>query len=204
MILATNDYVNQDILKKIRKVNFKEDRTLDIITKLDRLSFNFNSEQFFLDLTRNKNIFFKLSWHVLKNRSYKKNSSSFKHRNIFKISYFQRSNFFILLKECVEITSLKNRLSQLLFDHVKQKLSKLRKNFEKVFTNIQSLLTTMSDQKVTSQECKVFLTQLSLNFYEISKIAMNEHYEEKYFIHNINRSFLVKFFTTIRQLRVVI
>lgn len=62
----------------------------------------------------------------------------------------------------------------------------------------------MNDRRVTSQECKAFLTQLSLNFYEISKVAMNKHYEEEYFVHNINRSFLVKFFTTIRQLRVVI
>ncbi len=134
IVLAINDYANQGILKKVRKVDFEGDRTLGIITKLDRLSLDFDNEQSFLDLARNEDIFFKLGWHVLKNRSYKEGSSSFKHRNISKISYFQRSNFFILLKECVEITSLRNRLSQLLFDHVKQELPKLRKNLEEAFT----------------------------------------------------------------------
>jgi len=60
VISTINDYVNQDILKKVRKVDSKEDRTLDIITKLDRLSFDSDSESAFLDLICNENIFFKL------------------------------------------------------------------------------------------------------------------------------------------------
>ena len=60
VISTINDYANQDILKKIRKVDPKEDRTLDIITKLDRLSFGSDSESAFLDLARNDDIFFKL------------------------------------------------------------------------------------------------------------------------------------------------
>ncbi len=204
VISTINDYANQDILKKIRKVDPKEDRTLDIITKLDRLSFGSDSESAFLDLARNDDIFFKLGWHVLKNRSYEESSSSFEQRNISEINYFRRSKFFILSKECVEITSLRNRLSQLLFDHVKQKLSKLRKNLEKVFTNTQFLLETMSNSRATPQKCKVFLTQLSLNFYEIDKVAVNEHYEEEYFAHSVNHAFSVESSSTIRRLRAVV
>lgn len=60
VISATNDYANQDILKKVRKMNSKEDRTLDIITKFDRLSADSESEKAFLELARNEDIFFKL------------------------------------------------------------------------------------------------------------------------------------------------
>jgi len=204
VVSATNDYANQGILKKVRKVDSEGDRTLGIITKPDRLSPGSGSEQSFLDLARNEDIFFKLGWHVLKNRSYEEGSSSFEHRNISEMSYFRRSNFSILPKECVGITSLRNRLSQLLFDHVKQELPKLRKDLEEAFTETQSLLAAMGDRRATPQECKAFLTQLSLDFYEVSKAAVNGHYEGEYFVHNTDRSFSVESSTTIRRLRAVI
>jgi len=198
VVSAINDYVNQGILKKVRKVDSEGDRTLDIITKPDRLSSDSGSESAFLGLARNEDIFFKLGWHVLKNRSYEESSSSFEQRNIFEINYFRRSKFFTLPKECVGITSLRDRLSQLLFDHVKQELPKLRKDLEKVFTDTQLLLKTMGNSRATSQECKVFLTQLSLNFYEIGKVAVNGHYEGEYFAHSANHAFSVESFSTIR------
>lgn len=61
----TNDAVNQPIL-----------RTLGIITKPDRLSAGSGSESKFLELARNKDVFFKLGWHVLKNRSFEEADSS--------------------------------------------------------------------------------------------------------------------------------
>lgn len=140
----------------------------------------------------------------MKNRNYEKNSNSFEQRNFFEINYFRKSNFFILFKKCVEITFLKNRLNQLFFDHVKQKFSKLRKNFEKVFTNTQFLLKSMNNSKITSQKCKKNLIQFNLNFYKIDKIAINEHYEKEYFVHNIDHIFSTKFLTTIRKLRIFI
>jgi len=204
VVSATNDYANQGILKKVRKVDPEGDRTLGIITKPDRLSSGSGSESAFLGLARNEDIFFKLGWHVLKNRSYEEGSSSFEQRNISEINYFRRSNFSTLPKECVGITSLRDRLSQLLFDHVKQELPKLRKDLEEAFTDTQLLLETMGNSRATPQECKAFLTQLSLDFYEIGKAAVNGHYEGEYFAHSANHAFSVESSSTIRRLRAVI
>lgn len=44
VISTGNDYANQEILKKVRKVDPKENRTLRIITKPDRLSSGPDSE----------------------------------------------------------------------------------------------------------------------------------------------------------------
>jgi hypothetical protein len=41
------------------------------------------------------------------------------------------------------------------------------------------------------------MTQLSLDFYEIDKAAVNEHYEEEYFVDNIDQIFSSKSFATI-------
>jgi len=204
VVSATNDYANQGILKKVRKVDPEGDRTLGIITKPDRLSPGSGSEKAFLGLARNEDIFFKLGWHVLKNRSYEDGSSSFEQRNTSEIIYFRKSNFSSLSKECVGITSLRDRLSQLLFNHVKQELPKLRKDLEEALRDSQLLLEAMGNRRATPQECKAFLTQLSLDFYEVGKAAVNGHYEGEYFAHNADQAFSIESPTTIRRLRAII
>ncbi len=204
VVSAGNDYANQGILKKVRKVDPEGNRTLGIITKPDRLPSGSGSEQAFLGLARNEDIFFKLGWHVLKNRSYEEGSSSFEQRNMSEIRYFRKSNFSTLPKECVGITSLRDRLSQLLFDHVKQELPKLRKDLEEAFTDTQLLLNAMGSRRATPQECKAFLSQLSLDLYEVGKAAVNGHYEGEYFAHDKDQTFSVESNTTIRRLRAVI
>ncbi|KAL9063112.1 MAG: hypothetical protein Q9161_009627 [Pseudevernia consocians] len=120
------------------------------------------------------------------------------------IRYFRKSNFSTLPKECVGITSLRDRLSQLLLDHVKQELPKLRKDLEEAFTDTQLLLDAMGNRRATPQECKAFLSQLSLDLYEVGKAAVNGHYEGEYFAHDKDQTFLVESTTTIRRLRAVI
>ena len=204
VVSAGNDYANQGILKKVRKVDPEGNRTLGIITKPDRLPSGSGSEQAFLGLARNEDIFFKLGWHVLKNRSYEEGLSSFEQRNMSEIRYFRKSNFSTLPKECVGITSLRDRLSQLLFDHVKQELPKLRKDLEEAFTDTQLLLDAMGNRRATPQECKAFLSQLSLDLYEVGKAAVNGHYEGEYFAHDKDQTFSVESNTTIRRLRAFI
>ena len=148
--------------------------------------------------------FSKLGWHVLKNRSYKEGSSSFEQRNISEISYFRRSNFSTLPKECVGITSLRDRLSQLLFDHIKQELPKLGKDLEEAFTETQLHLDALGSRRKTLREYKAFLTQLSLDLYKVGKAAVNGYYKGEYFAHDSDHTFSVESPTTIRRLRVII
>ncbi|TKA61778.1 hypothetical protein B0A49_12799 [Cryomyces minteri] len=104
VVSATNDYANQGILTKIRKVDPDGERTLGIITKPDRLPAGSGSESAFLNLARNNDIFFKLGWYVLKNRSFEEGISSFVERNVSEATYFERSNFKGLAKDCVGIS----------------------------------------------------------------------------------------------------
>lgn len=115
------------------------------------------------------------------------------------IRYFRKSDFFTLPKKCVGITSLRDRRSQLLFDHVKQKLPKLRKDLKEAFTDTQLLLDAMSDRRATPQECKAFLSQLSLHLYKIGKVAVNGHHEGEYFAHDKDETFSVESNTIIRK-----
>ena len=74
VVSATNDYANQPILTKVREVDLEGERTLGIITKPDRLDHGSGSEAAFIALARNEDIFFKLGWHVIKNRKFEEST----------------------------------------------------------------------------------------------------------------------------------
>ena len=198
------EYTNQGILTKVRKVDPEGGRTLGIITKPDRLSPGSGMEKAFLDLARNEDIFFKLGWHVLKNRSFEEGASSFVERNMSEATYFRRSIFKALPSECVGIDSLRTLLSQLLFAHVKHELPKLREDLETALADSKSQLDTMGNRRATPEECKAYLSQLSLAFYGVCKAAVGGHYEGDYFNREIDKAFSINSPATMRRLRAVI
>ncbi|KAI9810030.1 MAG: hypothetical protein M1827_006728 [Pycnora praestabilis] len=151
VVSAANDNANQGILT-VRKVDPEGDRTLGIITKPNRLSSGSGSEIAFIRLSRNEDMFFKFGWYVLENRSYEEGSNSFKQRNVSEVSYFRQSHFSTLRRDCVGISSQRDRLSELLFNHVKQAFPKLRKDLEEALTDSQLLLEDIRDRRATLQE----------------------------------------------------
>lgn len=65
----------------MREVDPSGERTLGIITKPDRLVEDSAQEKSFLALARNEDIFFKLGWHVIKNRAFEEGKFSLLERN---------------------------------------------------------------------------------------------------------------------------
>jgi hypothetical protein len=128
-IIATSyDYANQGIITKVQKVDPDGIRTLGIITKPDRVEESSGGEQAFINLARNKYIFFKLGWHVLRNQDFANRGSSFLERNVTENNFFCVSNFSVLPKNDVGIDALRERLSHLQFEHVKNELPRLRED----------------------------------------------------------------------------
>jgi hypothetical protein len=204
VVSATNDAANQPILQRVRDVDPQGDRTLGIITKPDRLPAGSGSESKFIELARNEDVFFRLGWHVLKNRSYEETGSSLEERNASEASYFRNSRFNSLAKENVGIDSLRNRLSLLLFEHVKQELPRLRQDLEGALGDAKKQLTLMGDRRSKANECKTFLTQLSLEYYEICKAAINGYYEAPYFHQNMDVPFTIKPPSNFTRLRALV
>lgn len=68
VISAKDDYANQGILTKCKDVDRDGQRTLGIVTKPDYLKPGSANENLWINLAQNKDIFFQLGWHMLKNR----------------------------------------------------------------------------------------------------------------------------------------
>ncbi|KAJ9324682.1 hypothetical protein DTO027B5_341 [Paecilomyces variotii] len=203
VVSAANDYANQPILNKVRQFDPKGERTLGIITKPDIPPPGSETETAFLELAKNKDIFFALGWHVLKNREFKEAGISIQERNLSEQSFFRKSAFGKLPKEHIGIGSLVSRLSSLLFTHVRQELPKLQEELDATLHVTKTELDVMGTERTTTDECRIFLSQLGLNFYEICKSAVNGHYEGDDFRPD-QKAFSPRNLASVRRLRAAI
>lgn len=204
VVSATNDYANQGILTKARKVDPDGERTLGIITKPDRLPAGSGSEGAYISLARNEDIFFKLGWHVVKNRSFEEGASSFAERNAAEASYFRQSNFSCLPKENTGIESLRERLSKLLFDHVKQELPKLHSDLNKALDESEQQLQMLGIRRSSPEDCREYLMQLSLEFHKVCGSAVKGQYEGMYFKYASDATFTSQSHCAVRRLRAMV
>lgn len=204
VVSATNDYANQMILSKVRGVDSEGERTLGIITKPDLLPKGSGSEQAYMNLARNQDVFFKLGWHVVKNRSFAETNSSFDERNSSEAMYFRNSSFKVLPKNAVGIGELRKRLSSLLFHHIKQELPKLRTDLNDALREAKSQLGTLGQSRSTSEQCKEYLTQLSLSFRDICQNAVRGHYEGPFFTYSSDEEFHLLSPSAVRRLRAMV
>ncbi|KAI3342254.1 interferon-induced GTP-binding protein Mx [Ustulina deusta] len=204
VISAANDVANQTILTKVRRVDPQGDRTLGIITKPDIPPAGSGSANAFLELARNENVFFKLGWHVLRNRKFEESANSLIERNQEEAKFFRTSNFKSLPKECVGIDALRTRLSVLLFEHVKHELPKLRQDLEEALRDAHEERDLLGAPRSSSEECRSYLAQLSLDYYELCKAAVHGFYEGSFFHFSSDEEFSSKSNVAVIRLRAVI
>lgn len=204
VVSATSDYANQKILEKVREVDPKGERTLGIITKPDRLDAGSGSEKSFIELANNDDVFFQLGWHVLKNRSYDQRDFQLQERNLAEDAFFRTSNFKVLAPESRGIDALRRRLALLLFQHVKKELPKLKEDLEIALFVARDQLALLGNRRSTVSDCKSYLAQLSLDYYEILKAAVNGHYEGSYFHNDIDYTFSLESPSSVRRTRAVV
>lgn len=156
-------------------------RTLGVITKPDLLSAGSGSESKFLELARNEDVIFNLGWHVIKNRKFEEHEFSIDERNLSEKIFFSTSNFKSLPKENLGIDALRVKLSQLLFEHVKNELPRLQADLEAALKSAEDELNLLGKPRSTEVECREFFADLNLKSFELCKAGVSGHYEHDWF-----------------------
>jgi hypothetical protein len=104
----------------------------------------------------------------------------------------------------VGVDALRIRLSQLLFEHVKRELPNLQRDLNKAETETSIKLEALGVQRVTAADCRNYLTMLSVDCLEITKAAIDGHYEGPYFQTADHGSFSASLPASIRRFRAMI
>ena len=203
VVSAKNDYANQIILKKCREIDPKGKRTIGIITKPDFLDAGSENEAAWIELAENKDIFFELGWHILKNRSDKEASKSFAERNAAEAAFFSSGRYRDLPRETLGIETLRARLSQMLYKHLQEELPALHKELNQKHREVCKDLSKLGQKRASIQEQRQFLVKISQEYQDVVKAAVHGQYELRFF-GNLNSKASVKHESNMRRLRAVV
>ena len=181
VVSAKNDYANQIILKKAKKVDPQGLRTLGLITKPDTLPRGSDSEADFVNLASNDNICFRLGWHVVRNRDYESRNTTSEERDRAEESFFSQGVWAEMSQSMLGVRSLRQRLSNILLDQIKTYLPGLMKDIENNISECKQKLLKLGDSRDTNDKQRQFLLKLSQTFQDLCKAAVDGSYEHLFF-----------------------
>ncbi|KAK2810770.1 hypothetical protein FQN49_008507 [Arthroderma sp. PD_2] len=181
VISAKNDYANQVILKNCRKFDPKGERTLGVITKPDYLRPNSENESAWIDLVKNRDIYFELGWHILKNRSDDEHQLSFTERNLREGVFFNAGSYKELPENIKGIGPLRERLSQLLFHHLKRELPILKEELDNMAKAVHMESQSFGTGRPMLADQRVYLADFFGSAYDIVVKGLDGNYEDGFF-----------------------
>lgn len=181
IVSAKYDINNQVILRLAREVDPDGKRTLGIITKPDTID-NDDDLSAFIKVARNENVKFVLGWHVVKNLASGSEDTQEENRDEQETEFFNKNTSFSTLpKSQVGISSLRTRLSSVLFDQIKVELPLLVEDIESRVRATKAARDRLGPGRSTIDEQRSFLIELSESFQNICRDAVAGHYDHDFF-----------------------
>jgi GTPase SAR1 family protein len=181
VVSAKNDYANQIVLELARRADPSGARTLGVITKPDTILPGSLSEKDWMRLARNREVEFRLGWHVLRNTDSEVGVSTLADRDAQEAAFFLDSAWSGLPEDSLGIKKLRDRLSELLFNQIAVELPKLIEEIETKATQCQASLRKMGRPRTTPDEQRTYVFEVSDSFNKLLKAAVDGNYQGVFF-----------------------
>ncbi|KAH6613151.1 P-loop containing nucleoside triphosphate hydrolase protein [Boeremia exigua] len=162
VVSAKNDFNNQSITRYARQIDPKGERTLGLITKPDTLDEGSDSERFYLELAQNKDVKFRLGWHVLRNRDYTTRHSSAEERDKTEASFFNSGIWRSLPPNQAGLPNVFGQIKGGIHD-------------------CTSTLHALGDLRDTAQQQRRYLLHVSQSFCTLVRAAIDGQYSDLFF-----------------------
>ncbi|KDN67056.1 putative dynamin family protein, partial [Colletotrichum sublineola] len=181
VVSAKSDFALQEVTELTRKIDPRGIRTLGLVTKPDTLDAGSDSEAAYLKLVQNKDVKFRLGWHVLKNRSFQMRDASTEDRDKAEEVFFKSGVWASIAPRFVGITSLKPRLSNVLKDQILLQLPSLLHDIETSLEDCHQRLKHIGPSRKTIKEQRQYLLRTSQDFSLLMKAAVEGNYSHSFF-----------------------
>ncbi|KAJ9257405.1 hypothetical protein DTO207G8_2159 [Paecilomyces variotii] len=181
VVSAKSDFALQKVTKYTRKLDPEGMRTLGLITKPDTLDRGSESEMSYIQLAQNKDVKFRLGWHVLKNRSYDMRGATAAKRDEAEAQFFATGIWSSLDPSQVGVESLKSRLSNVLKDQILLQLPSLLEDIEVGIQECKDKLGRLGESRNTTEEQRRYLGRMSQDFSSLMKDAIDGIYTDSFF-----------------------
>ncbi|KAI1329705.1 dynamin family protein [Xylariaceae sp. FL0255] len=183
VVSAKNDIGNQIVLELVHACDPEGKRTIGVITKPDTLVPGSMSESKFVSLAENKEFELNLGWHVLKNLDSETvaGSSLLKLRNDEEEKFFSEGIWQTLPSSMLGVKQIRKRLSEVLLKQIATELPSLIREIDNKLEECNSHLKDLGVPRVTLNEQKGCLLQISQRFQSLVSHAVNGTYVDPFF-----------------------
>ncbi|KAF2101268.1 hypothetical protein NA57DRAFT_34762 [Rhizodiscina lignyota] len=181
VVSARNDFNNQAVTRLARRIDPSGERTLGLITKPDTLHPGSESEEFYVRLAQNNEVHFKLGWHVLRNRDFPERNITLAARNRKEKQFFQEGVWTAVDPGSLGIDFLKERLSQVLRDHIISQLPNVIQQIDNGIRECEPRLASLGAARSTVSQQRRYLLEVSRLFNERLKDTIDGTYTHPFF-----------------------
>lgn len=181
VVSAKSDFALQKVTKYARRLDLEGIRTLGLITKPDTLYEGSDSERAYVELAQNKDVKFRLGWHVLRNRDFHSRTVSTSERDRIESEFFSKGVWASLGSAYAGISALRPRLSHILRDQILTQLPNVLMDIDAGIRDCKSRLEKLGASRGTLQEQRQYLLQVSHSFYTHIKAAIEGVYNDPFF-----------------------
>ncbi|CAG8197859.1 unnamed protein product [Penicillium salamii] len=181
VVSAKNDFANQIILRLARDADPTGNRTLGVITKPDILVAGSESEASFISLAKNKDVEFRLGWHVLKNMDSERGHWDLSERDVQEWKFFSRGIWEDMPRSLVGVNTLRTRLSKLLLGQIAAELPSLIEEINAKSDACRAQLSKLGQPRATLDAQRSYLFHISQSFQSLVKTAVDGTYNEPFF-----------------------
>jgi hypothetical protein len=181
VVSAKSDFALQQVTRHARALDPKGTRTLGLITKPDTLDEGSDSEKFFAELAQNKDVEFRLGWHVLCNRNYAMRDTSTSERDKNEESVLSKGVWTLLEPSQLGVTALRTRLSDVLRDQILVQLPSVLEDVKAGIKQCELGLAKLGASRPTVSEQRRYLIKASTQFSSLVKAAIDGVYTDGFF-----------------------
>ncbi|KAI9710432.1 MAG: hypothetical protein M1828_002162 [Chrysothrix sp. TS-e1954] len=175
VVPANVDIATQEILEKAEELDPDGIRTLGVLTKPDLV--DEGAEKNVIDLVEGRKHELRLGWHVLRNASQAELNKRTTDRDIAERRFFaDNSPWNSLGKERVGIASFKDRLQEILTNHIRREFPKVKSEVAKKLRSCQQNLQALGAKRQTPTEQIKYLTGISMEFHKLVEEALASSY----------------------------
>ncbi|KAI0965395.1 P-loop containing nucleoside triphosphate hydrolase protein [Xylaria arbuscula] len=182
VVSAKSDFALQQVTRHTIALDPKGVRTLGLITKPDTLDNESDSENFYVDLAQNKNVKFRLGWHVLRNRSYVTREASTIERDRAETEFFSAGAWTALDISQLGVASLRTRLSNVLHNQIVTQLPSVLENVETGIRECEDKLFKLGAARSNIPEQRRHLFKISMAFTSLMKSSVDGNYTDLFFV----------------------
>ncbi|KAH8155588.1 uncharacterized protein LAJ45_00598 [Morchella importuna] len=173
-----DDTTPKSALRFAREMNPDDTRILGVIT-LNPDVLECGVERSVIKLAKNEDEYLELGWHVLMNG--KERNLNFEDRCLQENSFFETHTWEEVPRSILGISSLRSKLSSLMFGHIKAASSDIYEKGVGALEDCETQLRNMGKRRSTIAEQREFLSTVSDDFGHLCRAALCGVYTDDFF-----------------------